>query len=82
MIFSLKLRKLGNNFLALMKRNLIKYFKYLIYTKLIKEEDGKNFEILVKCFETVFSGKKFNFKEAKKECKKTGLLLNKTAKPV
>ena len=82
MIFSLKLRKLGNNFLALMERNLIKYFKYLIYTKLIEEEDGKNFEILVKCFEIVFSGKKFNFKEAKKVCKKTGLVLNKTAKPV
>ena len=49
-------------------------------TELTVAEDGKNFEILAKCFETVLSGKKFNIKETKKEWRKVGLVLNKTVK--
>ena len=49
-------------------------------TELIVKENGKNFEILAKCFETVLSGKKFNIKETKKEWRKVGLVLNKTVK--
>ena len=49
-------------------------------TELTVAEDGKNFEILAKCFETVLSGKKFNIKEVKKEWKKVRLVLNKTFK--
>ena len=39
-------------------------------TELIVAEDGKNLEILAKCFEAVLSTKKFNIKEAKKEWRK------------
>ena len=51
-------------------------------TEVIVEEDEKNFEILVKCFETVLSGKKFNIKEAKNEWGKVRVVLNKNFKPV